>query len=66
MNYTVRLMQQSDVDAAAASLAKAFMNDPLQNYTFPDEQERKERSPAHFKAGVEYGMKFGEVYNVTG
>jgi len=53
---------ERDVDAAANSLAKAFMNDPLQNYTFPDEQERKERSPAHFKAGVEYGMRFGEVY----
>ncbi len=62
MNKEVRLIMERDVDAAANSLAKAFMNDPLQNYTFPDEQERKERSPAHFKAGVEYGMKFGEVY----
>jgi len=65
MNNEVRLILEKDVDSAAASLAKAFMNDPLQNYAFPDEQERKERSPAHFKAGVEYGMKFGEVYTTT-
>jgi ribosomal protein S18 acetylase RimI-like enzyme len=38
------------------------MNDPLQKYVFPDEEERSRKSPAHFKAVLRYGYVFGEVY----
>lgn len=62
MDKDIRILKQENIDLAAASLAKAFMNDPLQTYTFPDEQERRGKSPAHFKAILEFGLKFGEVY----
>ena len=59
-------MKQDQVDRCAASLATAFMTDPLQTYTFPDEAERRLKSPAHFKAFLQYGMMFGEVYASDG
>lgn len=62
MNKNIRLIKEEDINAAATSLAAAIMKDPLQTYTFPDEQERKDKSPLHFKVALEYGMKFGEVY----
>ena len=62
MQTEIRSMQQTDVDVVATSLANAFMSDPLQTYTFPDEEERREKSPAHFKAILEFGLMFGEVY----
>ena len=64
--YSIQLMKQDQVDRCAASLATAFMTDPLQTYTFPDEAERRLKSPAHFKAFLQYGMMFGEVYASDG
>ena len=55
-------MDSSGIPAAAQALANAFMNDPLQNYTFPDENERRAKSPAHFTAALQYGLRFGKVY----
>ena len=48
---------------AAAALARAFHDDPLQSYIFPDSEERAARSPAHFSALLEYGLKYGEVFS---
>ena len=56
-------MDESDIPVYAQALTNAFMKDPLQNYTFPDETERKVRSPAHFTAALNYGQMFGEVYS---
>jgi ribosomal protein S18 acetylase RimI-like enzyme len=39
------------------------MKDPLQIYTFPDEEERRQKSPDHFAAILRYGLLFGEVYS---
>lgn len=69
MNHSIELMPENNLKAASKSLARAFMNDPLQTYVFPDEEERKEKSPLHFGAILQYGLKFGEVYasnNVKG
>jgi ribosomal protein S18 acetylase RimI-like enzyme len=51
----------SRLDEAAAALAAAFMDDPLQSYTFPDADERARRSPAHFAALLRFGLMGGEV-----
>jgi ribosomal protein S18 acetylase RimI-like enzyme len=62
-------MDESGLPAAAEALANAFFTDPLQNYTFPDDEERRAKSPGHFAAALRYGLKFGEVYaadNVAG
>jgi hypothetical protein len=55
-------LKEHQVAAVSESLANAFMSDPLQTYTFPDEKERRQKSPDHFNAFLQFGLKFGEVY----
>ena len=62
MTEGIRSMTEAELPTASIALTRAFMKDPLQNYTFPDEAERAEKSPAHFTAILNYGLKFGEVY----
>jgi ribosomal protein S18 acetylase RimI-like enzyme len=59
-------LSEENLNAAAESLARAFHNDPLQTYVFPDENERAARSPAHFAPLLRYGMLFGEVLTTEG
>ena len=54
------------IRSAAATLKKAFMQDPLQSYIFPDAEERSLRSDDHFAAVIRYGILFGEVYCTDG
>lgn len=61
----VRLSEER-VDEAARMLARAFQEDPLQRYAFPDAEERARRSPAHFEAMLRYGMLAGEVWVTDG
>jgi len=56
------LLTEKEIEKASFALAKAFMNDPLQTYVFPDPEERARKSPAHFEAVLRYGVMFGEVY----
>lgn len=65
-NREMVLLQESQIGAAARTLARAFMDDPLQTYTFPDEAERAHHSPAHFEALVRYGLLAGEVWCTEG
>ena len=51
----------SRLDEAAQALAAAFMDDPLQTYTFPDADERRRLSPPHFAALLRYGLMAGQV-----
>jgi len=51
---------------AAQTLARAFMNDPLQTYTFPDPAVRAELSVPHFEALVNLGLLVGEVWVTEG
>lgn len=51
---------------AARTLARAFMNDPLQTYTFPDPVQRAEISVPHFESMVRYGLLAGEVWATEG
>ncbi len=53
---------EKDIAAASRVLSDAFMNDPLQQYVFPDAAERREKSPAHFEAVIRYGWLFGQVH----
>jgi ribosomal protein S18 acetylase RimI-like enzyme len=59
---TIHSLSEENIKAASQSLSRAFMNDPLQTYVFPDADERGEKSPAHFEAVLRYGYRFGEVY----
>lgn len=56
---------EDDLPAAAAGLARAFQDDPLQTYVFPDPAERATRSPGHFAPLLRYGLAFGEVLTTS-
>lgn len=60
------LLREEHLSAAAAALARAFQDDPLQAYVFPDPAERTARSPAHFEPLLRYGLLFGEVLTTEG
>jgi ribosomal protein S18 acetylase RimI-like enzyme len=66
MKNVIESLQEKDLKQVSQSLANAFMKDPLQNYVFPDEDERRKKSPAHFEPILRYGLLFGEVYTTTG
>jgi ribosomal protein S18 acetylase RimI-like enzyme len=55
-------MHENALKAASETLARAFMNDPIQIYALPDTEERKNKSPDHFAAILQYGLMFGDVY----
>jgi GNAT superfamily N-acetyltransferase len=55
-------LDDSNVDAASHVLARAFQDDPLQSYVFPDPAERAALSPAHFAPLIRYGLLAGEVW----
>jgi GNAT superfamily N-acetyltransferase len=59
-------LKETDIPAAADALSRAFHNDPLQTYVFPDPGERARRSPAHFAPLLRYGLMFGDVLTNTG
>lgn len=62
---TIVPLRESALPDAAAALARAFQDDPLQTYVFPDPAERVARSPGHFTPLLRYGLKFGEVLTTT-
>ena len=59
---TIVRLAPDNLKAASAALARAFEDDPLQRYVFPDPVERAELSPAHFELVLKYGLLFGEVF----
>ena len=59
-------LRERDLPAAAAALSRAFHDDPLQTYVFPDPVERAARSPALFTPLLRYGLLFGEVLTTAG
>ena len=63
---TIAPLREGDLPAAAAALARAFQDDPLQMYVFPDPGERAVRSPGHFAPLLRYGLRFGEVLTTAG
>jgi ribosomal protein S18 acetylase RimI-like enzyme len=60
-----RPIRDDELDRAAEVLAKAFYRDPLQNYTFPDDEERSAHSPTHYTIddvpGASIWLKPGET-----
>ena len=62
---TTRRLDWTEIDEAADVLARAFHNDPLQSYVFPDLQERQALSAAHFKPLIRYGLLAGEVWTTA-
>lgn len=57
-----RLLDVSQVDAASATLAEAFFDDPLLQIAAPDERVRRQRGAWFMGTLVQYGLKWGEVW----
>ncbi len=61
MSDLVRLSKQH-VEPASATLALAFRNYAMLQYTFPDETERERMVPYYCQMVLYYGIRYGEVY----
>ena len=61
LSNLVRL-RKSQIKPAADVLARAFQDDPLFVYFFPNASERKKKSPYIFQLLVHYGVLYSEVY----
>jgi GNAT superfamily N-acetyltransferase len=54
-------LKPDQIPAAGAVLARALFEDGLAKHMYPDQEERKARTPWHFSAMVRYGVLFGRV-----
>lgn len=59
-NELARLTEQQ-LARAIPMLGRAFHNDPLSIYIYPDEAERKRRLPLMFEIALRYSLRYGEV-----
>ena len=54
-NTRVSLIPDSQISSAGILLAEAFFADPLNQYVFPDPEERRQVLPWYFAASVREG-----------
>ena len=55
-------LERSQLKPAAEVLARAFYDDPLFTYYFPDASQRKNMSPRLFEFWLRYAVAYGEIY----
>jgi len=55
----------SQISQAARTLARAFKDDILMSFMFPDEEAGKRHAQLLFEFVVRYGVLFGDVYTVS-
>jgi len=56
----------ADVRRIAATLARAFQDDPLMRYAIADAEQRRRLLPRLIALNVRYGCRYGEVYTTPG
>ncbi len=61
LNNLVRL-NKSQIKPVTEILARAFQDDPLFVYFFPDPSERAKRTPYQFQFLLRHAVAYGEVY----
>ncbi len=59
-------LTDSQISAAAATLARAFHDDPLMTYAIPDAAERVRLLPDMYARMIRFGTLAGEVYVTAG
>ena len=62
MRADILRLKRSQLDEAAHLLARAFFDDPLTLFTFPDEAERAEAMPRLMRAALLNGLDTGMVH----
>jgi ribosomal protein S18 acetylase RimI-like enzyme len=55
-------LTKAQLKPAAAMVARAFQDNPLSVYFFPDESEREDKLPYIFQFMISYGLLHGEAY----
>jgi ribosomal protein S18 acetylase RimI-like enzyme len=60
--HTVRKAELPDVPALATTLARAFDDDPLTVWLFPNDEARRRKLPRFFHSLLRATLPFGEVY----
>jgi ribosomal protein S18 acetylase RimI-like enzyme len=66
MTAEIVRLTDSQIPAAAATLARAFNDDPLMIYTIPDATERARLLPDMYARMIRFGVLTGEVYVTAG
>lgn len=63
MNFELQIKPLAEAAAlqAAEVLGRAFFTDPAFVFTFPDDEQRRQRLPWLMQIGVRYGYRFGHV-----
>lgn len=62
MSAKIARLPDSQISATAATLARAFHDDPLMRYTIPDPAERARLLPAVYAPMIRFGFLAGETY----
>jgi ribosomal protein S18 acetylase RimI-like enzyme len=55
-------LEKPSIKPAARMLARAFSNDPFNEYVYPDAAEREARLPFAFEALLYYGVRYGDTF----
>ncbi len=63
---TVRLATAADADPLAATLARAFADDPLTSHLLPDASRRATALPRMFKLLLKLGLPYGACHVTSG
>ncbi len=63
---TLVTLEASQIQQAGEMMARAFFDDALVLYMFPDEEQRRALLPLHFMPFIRYGVLFGEVVTTAG
>ena len=58
-------LTNAQIEPASRIIARAFQDDPLMEYYFPDESVRKEKLPYTFEFLLNYVITRGEVYAIS-
>lgn len=62
----IRSLEATEVERAAAMLARAFLDDPLLAYVVPAPHERTGAYRALFTGLLRYGLRYGRVWTTPG
>ncbi|MGA7871462.1 MAG: GNAT family N-acetyltransferase [Candidatus Binatus sp.] len=66
MSAKIVRLSDAQIPAAAATLARAFHDDPLMRYAIPGPADRERLLPGVYARMIRFGMLAGEVYATAG
>lgn len=65
LGVNVVRLKESQLEAASDVFARAFLDDPLTTYIFPDDEDRDDLLFWYYSTIVQYGLYSGAVYTTT-